>query len=64
MTLPKQGNENVVRLGVVPSGEVPDGHPGIVDDEPLGAEAIGKLDGVEARDRREHVEGNTVDFPR
>ena len=60
MTLPKQRDENVVRLGVVPLGELPDGRAGAIDVEALGTEAIEELGNVEARDRREHVEGNTV----
>ena len=51
LTLAKQRDENVVRLCVVPLGELPDGHPGGVDDE---------FGNVETRDRCENVEGNTV----
>ena len=41
-------------------GELPDGRAGVIDDEARGTEAIEELGNVEARDRREHVEGNTV----
>ena len=52
LTRAKQRDENVVRLGVVPLGELPDGRAGIIDVEALGTEAIEELGNVEALDRR------------
>ena len=50
---PEHRDENVVRLGVVPFGQLPNRHPGGGVDETLGGEAIDELVHVEAGDRRE-----------
>ena len=59
--LAKHRDQKVIRFGAVPIGQLPDGHPRVVNDEAIVAESIDELAHVHADGGCEQGDPGTVD---